>query len=83
MTHNYLKEIYEPDKSIRYCPDLIGQQKKGHPKKDKREKGQLECALEKSQGVKKVSKRKIATEESLIEMSCGRKDNVDGMVGVV
>jgi hypothetical protein len=80
---DYLKEKHKPDKSICYCPDLIGQQKKGRPKKDKREKGQLECVLEKSQGVKKVSRRKIANEESLIEISCGGKENADGMVGVV
>jgi hypothetical protein len=64
-------------------PDHIGQWKKGHPKRDKREKGQLECVLEKSQGLKKVSRRKIATEESCIEMSCGGEDNADGMEGVV
>jgi hypothetical protein len=80
---DYLKEKYDPDKSICYCPDLIGQRKKGRPKKDKREKGQLECALETSNGVKPASRRKIATEDSMIELSSGGNDNVNGTVGVV
>ncbi len=80
---DYLKEKYDPDKSIRYCPDLIGQRKKGRPKKDKREKGQLECVLEKSNGVRPASRRKIATEDSMIELSSGGNDNVNGTVGVV
>ena len=50
---------------------------------DKREKGQLECALEKSNGVKPASRRKIATEDSMIELSSGGNDNVNGTVGVV
>jgi hypothetical protein len=80
---DYLKEKYDPDESICYCPDIIGQRKKGRPKKDKREKGQLECALEKSNGVKPVRRRKIATEDIMIQLSSGGSNNVNGMVGVV
>ena len=80
---DYLKEKYEPDDSIRFFPDLIGQRKKGRPKKDKRAKSSLECALEKSRG-KNVRKRKVSTEEALIEMSGGAKENlINGEVEAV
>ena len=62
----YLKETHEPDKSIRFVPDVVGVRKKGRPKKGSRKKSQLEEALEKSRGKKNVRKR-VASEAELME----------------
>ncbi len=64
----YLKEKYEVDNSIHYCPNFAAVRKKGQPKK--------ELALEKSKGVQKKRKQ-VATEVDLIGKS---KDGAEGCV---
>jgi hypothetical protein len=81
----YLKEQHDPDNSIRYCPDVVGVRKKGRPKKGSRKKSPLEEALAKSRGEKNVRKRRVATEEELLNpMASKNTGNVlDGAVGCV
>lgn len=73
----YLQEKYEPDESIRYCPDFAAPRKKGRPKAvEKRAKSPLEMAIDKSKGDKK--KRKMVMSEMNLMGKC-----VNGTVGVI
>ena len=64
-----LKENYQPDNSIHYCPDFAGPRKKGRPKKNSRAKSPLEMAMEQHKGRKK--KRMRVSDEELARGTMG------------
>ena len=73
----YLQEKYEPDESIRYCPDFAAPWKKGRPAVvEKRTKSPLEMAIEKSKGGKRKRKM-VMSEIDLMGKS------VNGTVGMI
>ena len=73
----YLQEKYEPDESIRYCPDFAAPRKKGRPAaKETRAKSPLEMAIDKSKGGKRM--RKTVMSETDLMGKC-----VNGTVGVI
>ena len=60
-----IKDNYQPDASIHYCPDFAGPRKKGRPKKNSRAKSALEKALEDHNGTGKKKRRVHASDEEL------------------
>lgn len=83
-----LKENYEPDDSIHYCPDFAGPRKKGRPKKNSRAKSPLELALEEHKGSGKKKRRVRVSDEELARAfedddSTGGEGMGNGEMGVI
>jgi hypothetical protein len=76
-----LKENYEPDDSIHYCPDFAGPRKKGRPKKNSRAKSPLELALEEHKGSGKKKRRVRVSDEELARAGVDNDDSTEGGEG--
>ena len=74
-----LKERYDPDNSIHYCPEFAGMRKKGRPKKTSRAKSPLEIAMAEHNGSVKKKRRVRVSDEELAQ--AGREYGEDGGEG--